>query len=139
VDSATRLVLPTTTLHAGNGVVRKRSDTECEDEPQSKQARTLDTTPHYITVKAGSLRYSYTNAYIYTTIYMVITSALQSLHITIVGLSVIVRRRLSTTVRVVTQSPLRMRMKTMTRRMMSLMMWPSMNRRVVKRLRDHHR
>ena len=43
-----------TTLPAGSGMVRKRSDSECEDELRSKQARTLDTA-HYITVKAGSL------------------------------------------------------------------------------------
>ena len=42
------------TLPAGSGVVRKRSDSECEEELRSKQARTLDTA-HYITVKAGSL------------------------------------------------------------------------------------
>ena len=43
-----------TTLPAGGGVVRKRSDSECEDELRSKQARTPDPA-HYITVKAGSL------------------------------------------------------------------------------------
>ena len=66
VDSAAAgLTLPTfSTLSCatsaqpiGSGVVRKRLETECEDEPRSKQARTHDTTPHYITVKAGSLRY----------------------------------------------------------------------------------
>ena len=67
VVSATGLTLPTfptlsratSTQPIGSGVWWGNvSDTECEDEPRNKQARTLDTTPHYITVKAGSLRYS---------------------------------------------------------------------------------
>ena len=64
--SAAGLVLPAfpalsraATLPAGSGVVRKRSESECEDELRSKQARTLDTA-HYITVKAGSLRHGCT-------------------------------------------------------------------------------
>ena len=36
------------------GVARRRSDTECEEEPRNKQAKTHDT-GHYMTVQEGSL------------------------------------------------------------------------------------
>ena len=173
VDSAAAgLTLPTfSTLSCatsaqpiGSGVVRKRLETECEDEPRSKQARTLDTTPHYITVKAGSLRYSCAptgttekkEKYSYIDNFFVILWTKWCLHlyhylysdniyITIASryncefFSVTVKRKLSTPARVATRSLPKMKMMIMMMMMMMMIWSPSMNRQVVRRLSDPHR